>query len=71
VDSRNDPYPLSLLYAAVIAEQRGEYRELFEQHGIQCAFVSVDSPLYHALRVDTAWRERYVDDDHALFAAAP
>lgn len=56
VDNRQDPYPADLLFRAVLAEQRGEYRELFAEYGVHCALVPTGQPLYAALRRD-GWAE--------------
>ncbi|MFL5802220.1 MAG: hypothetical protein ACJ8CR_10830 [Roseiflexaceae bacterium] len=66
VDSRNDPYPLDLLFRAVIAEQQGAYRELFQEYHIACALVPLDKPIYPALRRDPEWREVYRDAELAV-----
>jgi len=66
VDSRNDPYPLDLLLRAVIAEQRGEYRALFQEYGVACALVPVAKPIYPALWHDAGWEEVYRDAQSAV-----
>jgi hypothetical protein len=70
VDSRNDPYPLDLLLRAVITEQRGDYRQLFQTYNVACALVPVQKPIYPALRQDAAWRELYRDRDLAVLHRA-
>jgi hypothetical protein len=67
VDNRQDPYPADLLFRAVIAEQRGEYQELFQTYEIGCALVPVKQPIYPALQHDSAWQEIYHDDLQAVF----
>jgi hypothetical protein len=71
VDNRQDPYPADLLFRAVIAEQRGEYRELFQSYDIGCALVPVKQPIYPALRQDPAWQEVYHDDTVAVLQRVP
>jgi hypothetical protein len=66
VDSRNDPYPLTLLFRAVIVEQQGDYRELFHEYGIACALVPIQKPIYSALRNDPEWQEVYRDAELAV-----
>lgn len=66
VDSRNDPYPLDLLFRAVIAEQQGDYRDLFQTYSVRCALAPVRKPIYAALARDPAWREQYRDDRFAV-----
>ena len=56
IDNRQDPYPAELLFQAVIAEQQGEYRELFATYNVRCALVPYQQPLDQALRRD-GWRE--------------
>jgi hypothetical protein len=71
VDNRQDPYPADLLFRAVIAEQRGEYRELFQTYDIGCALVPIKQPIYSALRQDPTWQEVYHDDAVAVLRRAP
>jgi hypothetical protein len=66
VDNRQDPYPADLLFRAVIAEQRGEYRELFQTYDIGCALVPIKQPIYPALQQDAMWQEVYHDDEVAV-----
>jgi hypothetical protein len=61
VDSRNDPYSVDLLFRAVIAEQSGAYKALFDEYGVSCALVSIEKPIYTALRQGAGWRELYRD----------
>ncbi|MBN1872698.1 MAG: hypothetical protein JXA33_00575 [Anaerolineae bacterium] len=67
VDSRNDPYPLDLLYAAMETEQSGEYQSLFQQHQITCALVQTQYPFYGAIQNDKDWVEVYNDVTFAVF----
>jgi hypothetical protein len=71
VDNRQDPYPADLLFGAVIAEQRGEYRELFQTHNIGCALVPIEQPIYSALQHDPKWQEVYHDQAVAVLRRAP
>ncbi len=71
VDNRQDPYPADLLFRAVIAEQRGEYRELFQDYNIGCALVPIKQPIYSALRQDPTWQEVYHDDAVAVLRSTP
>jgi hypothetical protein len=64
------PYPVDLLFRAVIAEQQGDYRDLFQSYYVTCALVRVQKPIYPALRKDTAWRESYRDRDVAVLRRA-
>jgi hypothetical protein len=66
VDSRNDPYPLDLLFRAVITEQQGTYHELFQKYDVSCALVPLDKPIYTALRHDLAWQEVAQDAEVAV-----
>jgi hypothetical protein len=56
VDNRQDPYPADLLFRAVIAEQQGEYRELFAKYQVRCALMPYQQALDQALRRD-GWQE--------------
>jgi hypothetical protein len=66
IDNRQDPYPADLLFRAVIAEQQGTYRELFQEYDIACALVPVRKPIYPALRDDPEWWEVYQDAELAV-----
>jgi hypothetical protein len=68
VDSRNDPYPTSLLFDAVRAEQSGRYQELFRRFEVRCAIARPHAPLVDALAADPAWEQRYGDDLVVVFA---
>jgi hypothetical protein len=65
VDSRQDPYPVSLIQEAVAVEQRGEYRESFDRRGINCAVLPPTSTAVARLR-DDGWRVTYADDRWAV-----
>jgi hypothetical protein len=56
VDNRQDPYPSDLLFRAVIAEQQGDYRELFATYHARCALTPYQGVLDRALRRD-GWQE--------------
>ncbi len=56
VDNRQDPYPADLLFQAVIAEQQGDYRELFATYHVLCALTPYQQALDQALRRD-GWQE--------------
>jgi hypothetical protein len=56
VDNRQDPYPADLLFRAVIAEQQGDYRDLFVTYDVQCALTPYKQALDQALRRD-GWQE--------------
>jgi hypothetical protein len=56
IDNRQDPYPADLLFRAVIAEQQGDYRELFSTYHVRCALTPYQQALDRALRRD-GWRE--------------
>jgi hypothetical protein len=57
LDSRQDPYPVSLVQAHIRAEQQLDYMPLFRQYGIKCAvFPTVsDGP---GRLVSLGWHER-------------
>jgi hypothetical protein len=56
VDNRQDPYPAELLFQSVIAEQQGEYRDLFTTYQVRCALTPYQQALDQALRRD-GWQE--------------
>jgi len=60
VDSRQDPYPVSLVQEAVRVEQTGDYRHVFKARGIGCAVLPPESPAVAALQRD-GWRTRHTD----------
>lgn len=60
VDSRQDPYPIDFLRDVCAVQRSGDYRELFELHGIRSAFIEAHWPLANALRAD-GWRVNYQD----------
>jgi hypothetical protein len=66
VDSRQDPYPVSLVQEAVAVEQRGAYREVFARHGIACAVLPPESPAVRSLSVD-GWQRLHEDDRWVVF----
>jgi hypothetical protein len=49
------------------ADLEGEYRDLFAEHGIQCAVVRRDSRLFASLRQDGVMPLTFSDDDWAVF----
>ena len=61
IDSRQDPYPVSLVQAHARAERSGNYDPLFARFGIQCAVFQSHSegPRRLATR---GWGERFRDD---------
>lgn len=61
VDSRQDPYPVSLVQDAVRVEFAGDYRRVFSSYGVNCAVLPPSSPAVAALRSD-GWRQRYADE---------
>ena len=61
LDSRQDPYPVELIQQDIRAQFETEYRDLFDAHGIRCAFVRSGVPLDRRLQAD-GWRPRYRDD---------
>ncbi len=56
IDNRYDPYPNELFIQAAVAEDAGNYAELFSQYAVRCALVPVDKPIYPALQRD-GWSE--------------
>ena len=61
VDSRQDPYAVSLVQQALRVEQQGEFRELFDRLAINCAVLPPESPAAGALHL-ARWRTTYQDE---------
>jgi hypothetical protein len=70
VDSRQDPYPVSLIQEAVAVEQRGEYRETFVRRGINCAVLPPGSPAAARLAAD-GWTRRHEDERWVVLERPP
>lgn len=68
IDSRQDPYPASLLAEDIEAEKTGDYRALFARHRIRCAALPPLSPVSKHLRSD-GWRELFRDEAWVVQAA--
>jgi hypothetical protein len=58
IDSRQDPYPSSLVRDQIRVEASGDYAELFDRYSIACAFVAADSPIAVRLMAD-GWQSAY------------
>ena len=69
LDSRQDPYPVELIQQDLRAQFEGRYREMFEQHGIRCAFVRSGVPLDRRLQAD-GWLVRFRDEQWTVLGAA-
>ena len=52
IDGRVDVYPVAMSLRARRADPRASTRDLFAEHGIQCAVVRRDSQLFASLRQD-------------------
>jgi hypothetical protein len=61
VDSRQDPFPVSLVQAASAVEKTGEYRALFNTWRINCAALPPASPTAARLAAD-GWNTRFRDN---------
>jgi len=61
VDSRQDPYPPSLIEEQIRVESTGNYEELFDRYAIRCAFVPSDSRVASRLAAG-GWTRLYDDD---------
>ena len=70
LDSRQDPYPVSLVQAEGEVERTGEYRALFKEYGINCAAVSPGAPLRTRLERD-GWIMRFADDQWIVLERPP
>jgi len=60
LDSRQDPYPTTLVQQQSDAERTGEYEGLFDERAIDCAATTPASPLASRLAGD-GWIKRYED----------
>jgi hypothetical protein len=52
IDSRQDPFPESLVVEQLAVEQTGDYRATFDRYGIACALTPAQSLLANRLRSD-------------------
>jgi len=68
IDSRQDPYPASLLSEDIEAEKTGQYQALFARHQIRCAALPPLSPVTKHLAAD-GWRELFRDEAWVVQAA--
>ena len=62
IDSRQDPYPVSLFAEQHDIEETGQYESLFRRYRINCAAVPPDSPTAARLKEDR-WTMRYQDEE--------
>jgi hypothetical protein len=62
VDSRQDPYPMTVVLDAVRVEREGLYQPLFDERGIRCAVLPRSSPAVRRLS-DQGWYPRADDGD--------
>jgi hypothetical protein len=60
VDSRQDPFPTSLVQESTRVEATGDYHRLFERYGFNCAAVRPASPVARAL-TQNGWTDTYSD----------
>lgn len=67
VDSRVDVYPLEFLMRIRAADLEGEYRELFDDYGVNCALVRTNSTIAARLAQDDAMHVVYRDDSRTVF----
>ena len=61
LDSRQDPYPVALIGQDIRAQFEAEYRDMFDEHAVRCAFVRSGVPLDRRLQAD-GWQPRYRDE---------
>jgi hypothetical protein len=61
LDSRQDPYPASLIESHIQAERSGNYQALFSRYQIECALTRTGTPLADRLLSD-GWHTRYSDN---------
>jgi hypothetical protein len=60
LDSRQDPYPASLIQSHIQAELSGNYQTLFSRYQIECALTRTGTPLANRLLSD-GWHTGYAD----------
>jgi hypothetical protein len=65
VDSRQDPFPDSLVRAGAQVEATGDYRAVFERFRFNCAAIPPESPTARAL-VRDGWRRVFQDDQWSV-----
>lgn len=70
IDSRQDPYPSSLMKELADIDHGGPYQNLFSRYGIRCAFLPADSKLVGRLRAD-GWQTPFWDDQWAVMTPLP
>lgn len=70
IDSRQDPYPTSLVQQQFDAEARGDYELLFRRYAINCAVTGPQSALARRLRED-GWVTRYEDQRWLVLERPP
>jgi hypothetical protein len=58
IDSRQDPFPPSLVASQIRAETTGEYEPIFSRHGIGCAALPAGSRVAARLVAD-GWQRRF------------
>jgi hypothetical protein len=67
LDSRQDPYPASLIQNHIQAELSGNYQALFSRYQIECALTRTGTPLANRLSSD-GWHTRYADMTWQVFS---
>jgi hypothetical protein len=67
LDSRQDPYPASLIQNHIQAEHSGNYQALFSRYQIECALTRTGTPLANRLFSD-GWHTRYADMTWQVFS---
>ncbi len=60
LDSRQDPFPITLVQAATRVEATGDYKALFDRFRFQCAALAPGTPTAVALQRD-GWRQTFID----------
>jgi hypothetical protein len=68
VDSRQDPYPPTLLLDQIAIEEGGPYRPIFDRYGMRSAFLPAQAPLVAKLRAD-GWRVVHLDERWTVLVA--
>jgi hypothetical protein len=70
IDSRQDPFPLTLVNEQIRLERSGDYRRLFDQYGIRCVLTPSSSVLSERL-LASGWEEAYRGSAFAVLTLRP
>jgi hypothetical protein len=69
LDSREHPYPSTLVHDQIRTETSGDYEPLFDRYRISCAFIGSGTPVATRLK-SAGWIESYHGGQWAVFRRA-